>query len=192
MQDPEIIRRPAILGLLKRRTVELGFDMACQDEVGALLRVLAASKLGGRFLELGTGTGVGTAWILDGMDATASLVSVDVETRFQSVAREELGADSRVEFVLEDGIAFLKRQAPVVFDLVFADAMPGKFDDLDAALAVVKPGGVYVVDDLLPQTNWPDGHDSRVEELVVRLTAHKDFKLVGLDWASGMVVAVRQ
>jgi len=33
--------------------------------VGALLRLLAAAKPGGRMLELGTGTGLATAWVLD-------------------------------------------------------------------------------------------------------------------------------
>ena len=38
-----------------------------------LLRTLAASKPGGQFLELGSGTGLSTAWLLDGMDARATL-----------------------------------------------------------------------------------------------------------------------
>jgi len=40
---------------------ELGFTMGSEPRTGALLRTLAASKPGGRFLELGTGTGVGRA-----------------------------------------------------------------------------------------------------------------------------------
>jgi predicted O-methyltransferase YrrM len=56
--------------------------MASEPLVGALLRSLAASKPGGRFLELGTGTGVATAWLLDGMDDRATLVSVDNDARY--------------------------------------------------------------------------------------------------------------
>ena len=38
-------------------THALGFNMASEPKVGALLAALAASKPGGRFLELGTGNG---------------------------------------------------------------------------------------------------------------------------------------
>jgi len=42
-------------------TREIGFQSWCWPPVGALLRVMASLKPGGRLLEVGTGTGVGTA-----------------------------------------------------------------------------------------------------------------------------------
>lgn len=68
MDDLSYIRPPAALARILKRSAEIGFEMASEDRTGALLRTLAASKPGGRFLELGTGTGVATAWVLDGMD----------------------------------------------------------------------------------------------------------------------------
>src|SRR5262245_12034152 len=59
--EPTVL--PAILG----DTAAHGFGMASEHRVGALLRVLAASRPAGRVLELGTGTGVGAAWLLEGM-----------------------------------------------------------------------------------------------------------------------------
>jgi predicted O-methyltransferase YrrM len=44
-----------------------GFTMASDVLTGSLLRTLAGSKPSGKFLELGTGTGLSTSWILDGM-----------------------------------------------------------------------------------------------------------------------------
>ena len=58
--------------MVRKDTEELGFTMASEPKTGALLAVLAASKPGGQFLELGTGTGLGTAWLLSGMDADAA------------------------------------------------------------------------------------------------------------------------
>jgi predicted O-methyltransferase YrrM len=45
-----------------------GFDMASDVLTCSLLKTLAATKPSGKFLELGTGTGLSTSWILDGLD----------------------------------------------------------------------------------------------------------------------------
>src|SRR6185503_15547959 len=92
-------------------TAALGFDMVSEPKVGALLAALAASKPGGRFLELGTGTGHGTAWLLSGMDPKSSLDSVDIDPRVVAVARRHLGSDGRVTFHVVDGADFIQ-QAP--------------------------------------------------------------------------------
>jgi predicted O-methyltransferase YrrM len=191
MQDLRLIHRPAALAEIQRRTVEVQFNMAGEERTGSLLRALVASKPGGRILEIGTGTGVSTAWLLEGLDLTGSLVTVDVDEAVQRVARDELGSDPRIEFVLEDGVDYVQRQQPASFDLVFADAMAGKYDGLESALSVVKPGGFYVIDDMLPQANWPEGHATRVEDLLKRLSQLDDFRIVPMMWATGVVVAVR-
>ena len=64
-----------------------------------------------------------------------------------------------------DGEAFL-RDASGSFDLIYADAWPGKFSHLDEALGLLAAGGFYVIDDLLPQPNWPEGHAPKVPALV--------------------------
>lgn len=192
MDDLKYIKEPEALSALREKSAALNFTMASEPKTGALLRVLAASKPAGRVLELGTGTGVGTAWLLSGMDTASSLVSVDTNLSFQAVAQGALGADARVTFVLEDAVDYLRRQTPASFDLVFADALRGKFEGLDEALAVVKPGGFYVIDDLLPQPNWPEGHGEKIDPLIERLAAHRQFQIVPMLWASGIVVAVRK
>src|SRR2546427_8705607 len=151
MDDNAINRTPAILHGIHKATEELGFTMASEPRTGALLRVLAASKPGGQFLELGTGTGVGTAWLLSGMDASSHLVSIDSDAKVSDVARRNLGLDPRVTFHLGDGGEFLRKATPQQFDFIYADAWPGKFSHLDGALSLLKIGGIYFIDDLLPQ-----------------------------------------
>jgi predicted O-methyltransferase YrrM len=192
MDDLDYIRRPAALASILERTRALSFNMASEPRTGALLRTLAASKPSSRLLELGTGTGIATAWLLSGMDGNSTITSVDTDPQVQAVAREFLGADGRLSLVTEDGASFLRRQPPQSFDLVFADAMPGKYEALDDALAVVKSGGFYIIDDMLPQPNWPEGHAEKVPVLLDRLTADHRFVVAPLTWASGVVVAVRQ
>ena len=63
MIDFESSRLPSKLGAFEIETEELGFKMAAVRQTGTLLRTLAATKVGGRLLEFGTGTGLGTAWM---------------------------------------------------------------------------------------------------------------------------------
>jgi predicted O-methyltransferase YrrM len=60
MNDHAISQKPEALAAIHKDTEALGFTMASEPQTGALLAALAASKPGGRLLELGTGTGVGT------------------------------------------------------------------------------------------------------------------------------------
>jgi len=191
MEELEFIRPPSVSLRLLERTAEIGFTMASETRTGALLRALAASKPGGRLLELGTGTGVATAWLLDGMDASSQLISIDPDGGVQRIARETFERDARLHLVTENAERFLERQPPASFDLVFADAMAGKYERLEKALAVVRVGGFYVVDDLLPQPNWPQGHADRVPLLMRELASHPEYTVVPMAWASGIVVAVR-
>jgi len=191
MNDTILIKPPASLQQIETRSKNLDFGMASDPRTGALLAALAASKPGGRFLELGTGTGIATAWLLSGMDATSTLISVDVTPEFQAVAKEVHGHDPRLTLVLEDGTQFLHSHSSQSFDLVFADAIPGKYESLDETLALVKPGGFYVIDDMLPQPNWPEGHDARAAALIERLSAETEFQISPLSWSSGIILLVR-
>ncbi len=182
---------PEIWPSLVRRTADLGFGMPSDEKTGALLRSLAASKPGGRFLELGTGTGLATAWLIDGMDAAARLVTIDVDDAVLAVARDTFGNDRRVEILQADAEAWLRTAQPGSFDLVFADAMPGKYVARAEALGLVKPGGFYVGDDMLPQANWPEGHQARVDEMVSWFRRAPDWALVTMDWGSGLLIATR-
>jgi predicted O-methyltransferase YrrM len=110
VEELSFIQPPTELARILERTAELGFGMASEERTGALLRTLAASKPAGHFLELGTGTGIATAWLLDGMDSASRLISVDVDARFQQVAREAFSQDGRLTLVVEDAISFLRRQ----------------------------------------------------------------------------------
>jgi len=191
MTELDHIQLPSTLRALTERSEALDFPMASEPKTGALLRTLAASKPNAKLLEIGTGTGIATAWLLDGMDAGSTLTTVDTDVEVQQVARDILGRDPRLHFVLEDALAFLRREPAETYDIVFADAMPGKYEGLDDALRVVRPGGFYIIDDLLPQQNWPEGHAAKVPVLLQRLAADPSLIIVPLAWASGIVIAVK-
>jgi hypothetical protein len=63
---------------------------------------------------------------------------------------------------------------------------------LEETLALLRPGGVYVIDDLLPQPNWPEGHAPKVPILIETLERRNEFASVKLAQASGVMVVVRK
>ncbi|HMD26887.1 MAG TPA: hypothetical protein VKH61_22530 [Streptosporangiaceae bacterium] len=76
--------------------------MSSAEEDGRLFTALAAAKPGGAILELGTGPGLGTAFLLAGMNAAVTLVTAELSRPLSDIAREEI-ADPRVEWVIADG-----------------------------------------------------------------------------------------
>src|SRR5687768_5533238 len=122
MDDLNVTETPSVLDALRRDTERVGFTMASEPKTGSLLRTLAASKPSGRFLELGTGTGVGTAWLLSGMDSGSHLDSVDIDETAQEIARRHLAHDARVTFHIVDGAVFLEQSRLQQFDFIYADA----------------------------------------------------------------------
>jgi len=191
MRDDWDLVAPSALATIRRETLAAGFNMASDDLTGALLRTLAASKPRGQLLELGTGTGAGTAWLLAGMDADSHLETVDNDPRVVAIAQNALRNDSRVQFHVSDGAAFLARLHGRTFDLIFADTWPGKFDHLDEALALIAPGGLYIIDDLLPQPNWPPGHAEKIDPLLAALDARGDLVTTRIHWSTGILVATK-
>ena len=103
-----------------------GFTMASDALTCSLLRTLAASKPGGRFLELGTGSGLATSWILDGMDKDSTLLSIDNDPLFLDIARDKLGYDGRLALELTDGGQWVEKNKSQKFDYIFADTWHGK------------------------------------------------------------------
>src|SRR5215475_600249 len=103
MTDTENLNLPARLPRIMSETARLNFTMASDLLTGCLLRTLAATKPAGDFLELGTGTGLATAWLLDGMDEQSRLISVEIDEVVLNVAKEFLGDDPRAGFFQADG-----------------------------------------------------------------------------------------
>jgi predicted O-methyltransferase YrrM len=191
MKGIEKLRPPKALDAILTDTARLGFSMASEPLTGSLLRTLVRSKRDGHILELGTGTGVGTAWILDGLGADAQLVTVEQDGLLAAVAQRHLGGDSRAIFVVEDAATYVADVGDTRFDLIYADTWVGKFTHVDEVLGLLKDGGFYVLDDMLPQANWPDGHAEKVDAVMASLGARQDLLVTTLNWASGIVIAVK-
>lgn len=192
MNDLNNLKEPKSIQAIWSDSHASGFTMVSEPLTGSLLRTLAASKPGGRFLELGSGTGLSTAWLLDGMDSSSRLTTVDNDESLLSILKKNLGEDPRLTVVCADGDEFLKSLKGQFFDFVFADTWSGKYRFLEEALALVSPSGLYVIDDMLPQQNWPEGHAEKVAQLVSTLEHRNDFHITKMAWASGIILASRR
>lgn len=191
MDDSKFDTIPRKLEAIERDTLKYGFTMTSERKAGVLLSTLAAAKPDGRFLELGTGTGLSTAWLLSGMNQTALLDSVDNDQTVLEIARRHLLSDERVSFYCCDGQNFIKQSEPETYDLIFADAWPGKYSLLHETLELLKVGGFYVIDDMSPQPNWPKGHEEKATQLLAQLHSCLTLQTCRLAWATGIVVGCR-
>jgi predicted O-methyltransferase YrrM len=191
MREQDHLNPPAVLKQILQESEVLSFRMASDLLTGSLLRTLAASKPAGKLLEIGTGTGIATSWLLDGMDQESQLITIDQDADVVSVAKKYLEHDNRVTFYTEDAGPWLERISDHSYDLVFADAWPGKYSHLEEALRLLKAGGLYVIDDMLPQPNWPEGHGDHVDRLLAVLEKRSDLLLTKMAWSTGVIVAVK-
>ncbi len=169
---------------------QLNFNMASDLHIGALLKTLVASKPASRILELGTGTGLATAWMADGLDKDSKLITVDNNESLMAVAKEHL-KDERIEFVCAEGNDWIRQYDQGLFDLIFADAIPGKYEIFEETLELLKIGGFYIVDDMAKQPNWPTGHKDRVAEFIREIELRKDLVTAKMNWSTGVIISVK-
>jgi len=192
--ESKIQNPPKSLASIQKETKKLKFKMASDPMVGSLLRTLAASKPKSSFLELGTGTGLATSWILDGMCENSQLITVDNDAKLLDVANKILGSDQRIKILNKDADQFLEEscQKKERFDFIFADTWGGKYRFLEEALNILNPHGLYIIDDMLPQPNWPTDHPVKVKSLLNDLENRKDFYITKLEWSCGVVICTKK
>lgn len=191
MEDLANLSEPKIIAGIWADTRALAFGMPSEPLTCSLLRTLAGAKPSARFLELGSGTGLSTAWLLDGMDAGSQLTTVDNDDSLLAVLEKHLGHDRRLSVICADGDDLIPSLRGQKFDFIFADTWPGKYRLLDETLELVAAGGLYIIDDMLPQANWPDGHGEKVAALIAKLGQRDDLRITKLSWASGIILATK-
>lgn len=121
---------------------------------GPLLRVLAAAIGASNVVEVGTGAGVSSLWLLRGMSPKGTLTSIDIDHEHQRVARETLQAGgiepSRYRLIAGRAMEVLPRLTDGAYDLVFIDADKSEYPAYFAeAVRLLRPGGIVVLDNAL-------------------------------------------
>ncbi|MFA9188674.1 O-methyltransferase [Flavobacterium magnesitis] len=192
MKDSNILDIPKLHFEIEAKSKEIGFTMPSDLFIGTLLKTLITSKPKSNLLELGTGIGLSLSWMIDGMDSDSKLLTIDNDPKLTEIAKSYFGNDERVEIICADGSEWIKNYNGEKFDLIFADAWPGKYSEIDEILELIKVGGFYIIDDMLAQPNWPEGHQENVNKLIEYLENRKNFNLTKLNWSTGIVIATRK
>ncbi|GIM96002.1 putative O-methyltransferase [Paractinoplanes toevensis] len=153
---------------------ELGLE-SVTPAAGSVLRLLAAAGNAKAVVEIGTGAGVSGIWLLRGMRTDGVLTTIDVENEHQRIARRifvEAGfAPSRTRIITGRALDVLPRLADGVYDLVFVDADATEFTACaEAALRLLRPGGVLVVNGAMAGGRISDPAARDVDTLTIRET----------------------
>lgn len=126
---------------------------ACLPGAGRVLAVLAAGCHGGRIGEIGTGAGIGSAWMASAMPADCTLVSVEIDERLARAAAGLFEADSRVRVLTGDARELITPCGP--FDLLFADGGWSDSAGFGSLVDLLRAGGRVVMDDVTPARQPP-------------------------------------
>ncbi len=149
MTTPPLVERALALA------AQRGFTRSCSPEVGALLPVLAARRGILRAAEIGTGCGVGAAWIVSALAPGVPFFSAEIDPDLAAATRELFVDDPDATVLTGDWREQLPPEAP--FDFLFLDAAKQRPDLDDATvLGLLTPGATVVLDDLTPGRTEPD------------------------------------
>jgi predicted O-methyltransferase YrrM len=121
--------------------------------------------------EIGTGVGVGAAWIVSALLPEVPFFTVELEENRVQAARELFRDDPNVHVLHGDWREKLAIEAP--FDLVFVDATSAKHDGA-AVLGLLALGGTVILDDFWERPSpdpvrdfWHEHADVAATELFV-------------------------
>ena len=174
-------------------------------EVGALLRVLAMSIGARRILEIGTAVGYSGIWLAGALPEDGLLLTMEKDPERARIARanfEQAGLTSRVSVVVGDA-ALLLSKVSGPFDLVFQDgSKPLYVTLLDKLVALLRPGGLLVTDNVLWNGDVvpgfvnpprPETDDTRAIALYnERLNAHPQLLTSTVPLRDGVAISVKR
>ncbi|MGI8535094.1 MAG: O-methyltransferase [Mycobacteriales bacterium] len=182
----------------RQRAAEVGVG-AVDAATGAVLRLLAAAAGGKAIIELGTGAGVSSLWLLRGMRPDGILTSVDTEGEHQRLARTSLveaGVPSgRARLIAGPALQVLPRLSDAAYDLLFCDAARSEnLDYLEAALRLLRPGGLLVFAGALAggriaEPSARDAETVALRELAKTVREETRFVSAALPVGQGLLVA---
>ena len=166
-------------------------------QVGRLLLVLARSVEARRVLELGSGFGYSAYWFCHAVGAEGEVILTEGSAeRAADAARflREGGLLDRAKIEVGDALEIAERMDGP-FDVVFNDVDKHDYPlSFERARHLIRPGGLFISDNMLWQGNVLDGSSAErstqgVLELSRRLRESREFDTVLLPVRDGVTVS---
>jgi predicted O-methyltransferase YrrM len=144
----------------REKGVELGALDATPGS-GAYLKYIASLISAQAVVEIGTGSGVGTLWLLKGVINSGVITTIDPEVQHIQVARQVLNdADipaSKYRLITSDYLDVMRKLADRAYDLVvFRGAPEDILDVIDEAHRILRVGGIFAIDHFYGGGKVPD------------------------------------
>lgn len=144
------VAEDAIKAAARARGFEIGTTDLTQG-TGAYLRHLAHILSAQSVVEIGTGSGVGALWLLEGMMQNGTLTSIDDEMEHTTIAKLALAdadiAAPRFRLITNSVMDVMTKLADRAYDLVIFRHNP---EDLSFAITeahrILRSGGVFAID----------------------------------------------
>lgn len=197
----DFVEEDDVLLRARERAAQLGCAPVLPG-AGAALSVLAAAVGARAAVEIGTGAGVGSLYLLRGMPEDGVLTTIDIEVEHQRAAKEafaERGVRStRTRTISGRALDVLPRLTDGAYDLVFVDADTESYPGyVEQAVRLLRPGGVLAVDDALWHDRVPDPARRDETTTVIRevgrtVRDHEQLLPALLPSGDGLLVAVRR
>jgi predicted O-methyltransferase YrrM len=184
------IAEDAIKAAARARGLELGAIDVTQG-TGAYLRHLAHQLSAQSVVEIGTGSGVGALWLLEGMMASGTLTSIDDEMEHTNIAKMALAdadiAQPRFRLITNSVMDVMTKLTDRAYDLVVFRHNP---EDLSFAISeahrILRSGGVFVIDNFFGGSKVQDPAQRDPKTIALR-EAGKSIKTDTDSWVSTLI-----
>ena len=184
------IAEDAIKAAARARGLELGAIDVTQG-TGAYLRHLAHQLSAQSVVEIGTGSGVGALWLLEGMMPSGTLTSIDDEMEHTNIAKMALAeadiAQPRFRLITNSVMDVMTKLTDRAYDLVVFRHNP---EDLSFAISeahrVLRSGGVFVIDNFFGGSKVQDPAQRDPKTIALR-EAGKSIKLDTEAWVTTLI-----
>jgi O-methyltransferase len=199
------LRDDEVLRALREETSKLPLrTMQIPPEQGQLLQLLVRLVRARRALEIGVFTGYSTLCTARALPPGGTVVALDLSAEWIDIARRYwrmADVESRIQVRLGDAKASLQalideRGEP--FDFVFIDADKESYDSYyEAALQLVRPGGLIVIDNtlwsgLVANDNHTDAETESLRRINAKLRDDARIELSMLPFADGLTLALKR
>ena len=146
--------------LAREKGIELGVIDATPGS-GAYLRFVASLLSAQSVVEIGTGSGVGTLWLLKGIMSSGVITTIDPEVQHIQIAKQVLIdadiAPNRYRLITSDYLEVMRKLADRAYDLVVFRGNPEDIlDVIDEAHRILRVGGILAIDHFYGGGKVPD------------------------------------